>query len=165
MTLCYTSCLHCIHHPCAPFSWPQLQLPLTMLFKVTTTSCSSRSKAYPTLSWHRRPGFPTSPSLWSNKSLWRTIQVTLVEKNLPASAGDVRDTNSIPGLRRSPGGGNDNALQYFCLENSMYRGARWATVHGVARSGTWPKWLSKHTFCVQACSEGGGATQSVRCGA
>ena len=40
-------------------------------------------------------------------------------KNPPASAGDVRDTGSIPGLGRSPGEGNDNPLQYSCLENPM----------------------------------------------
>ena len=40
-------------------------------------------------------------------------------KNLPANAGDVRDAGSIPGLGRSPGGGNDNPFQYSCLENSM----------------------------------------------
>ena len=33
--------------------------------------------------------------------------------NLPASAGDTRDAGSISGLRRSPGGGNGNPLQYF----------------------------------------------------
>ena len=38
------------------------------------------------------------------------------------------------GLRRSPGGGNGNTLQYSCLENSMDRGAWWATVHGIAES-------------------------------
>ena len=38
-------------------------------------------------------------------------------KNLPASAGDFRDTGSIPGLGRSPGGGHGNPLQYSCLEN------------------------------------------------
>jgi len=42
--------------------------------------------------------------------------VALVAKNLPANAGEVRDTSSIPRLRRSPGGGNDNPLQYSCLE-------------------------------------------------
>ena len=42
---------------------------------------------------------------------------------------------SIPGLRRSPGIGNGNLLQYSCLENSMDRGAWW--VHGVAKSQTW----------------------------
>ena len=54
-------------------------------------------------------------------------------KNLPASAGDTRDTGSISGLGRSPGGGNGNPLQYSCLENTMDRGAWWATVYGVER--------------------------------
>ena len=43
----------------------------------------------------------------------------------------------ILGLRRSPGGGNGNPLQYSCLGNSMDRGAWWATVHGVTKSWTW----------------------------
>ena len=49
-----------------------------------------------------------------------------VGKNLPARAGDV---SSIPGLGRSLGGGNGNALQYSCLGNPMDRGAWQATVH------------------------------------
>ena len=40
----------------------------------------------------------------------------------------------IPRSGRSPGGGNGNPLQYSCLENSMDRGAWWATVHGVTKS-------------------------------
>ena len=59
-----------------------------------------------------------------------------VVKNPPASAGDVRDANSIPGLGKSPGGGNGAPLQKSCLENSMDRGTRWATVHGAAKSWT-----------------------------
>ena len=43
--------------------------------------------------------------------------VVLFVKNPPASAGDVRDAGSIPGLERSPGGEYDNPLQYSCLEN------------------------------------------------
>ena len=50
-------------------------------------------------------------------------QVALVVKNLPANAGDVRDTGSIPGLGRSSGEGNGNPLQYSCMENPMDRGA------------------------------------------
>ena len=50
-------------------------------------------------------------------------QVVLVVKNLPANAGDVRDSSSIPGSGRSPGGENGNSLQYFCLENPRDRGA------------------------------------------
>ena len=54
-------------------------------------------------------------------------------KNPPASAGDAKDTDLIPGLGRSPGVGNGTPLQYSCLENSMDRGAWRATVHGVQR--------------------------------
>ena len=54
-------------------------------------------------------------------------------KHLPANAGD---TGLIPSLERSPGGGKDNPLQYFCLHNSTDRGASWATVHGVTKSWT-----------------------------
>ena len=57
-------------------------------------------------------------------------------KNLPASAGDVRDMGSIPGLGRFPGGGHGNPLQYSCLENPMDRGAWWATVHRITKSWT-----------------------------
>ena len=57
-------------------------------------------------------------------------------KNPPANEGYIRDTGSIPGLGRSPGGGNGNSLQCSCLENPMDRGAWWATVHVVAKSGT-----------------------------
>ena len=59
-------------------------------------------------------------------------------KNSPANAGDA---GSIPGSGRSPGEGNDNPLQYSCLENSMDRGAWWATVHGVTESQTQLKQL------------------------
>ena len=52
-------------------------------------------------------------------------------KNLPANTGD---SVSIPGLGRSPGGGNGNPFQTSCLENPMDRGAWSARVHGVAKS-------------------------------
>ena len=55
-------------------------------------------------------------------------------KNPPASAGDVREAGSIPGLGRSPGGGNANPLQYSCLESPMDRGTWWVIVHGVTKS-------------------------------
>ena len=60
--------------------------------------------------------------------------MALVVKNLPASAGDIRDVGSIPVSGRSPGGGRGNPLQYSYLENFMDRGVWWATVHGVAKS-------------------------------
>ena len=57
-------------------------------------------------------------------------------KNLPANAGDIKDSGSIPGLGRSLGEGNGNPLQYSCQENSINRIAWWATVHGVTESQT-----------------------------
>ena len=57
-------------------------------------------------------------------------------KNTTANAGDSGDMGSVPGLGRSPGEGNSNSLQYFCLENSMDRGPWQAMVHGVAKSWT-----------------------------
>ena len=59
--------------------------------------------------------------------------MVLVVKNLPVNTGDVKDTSSIPGLRRSPGGGHGNPLQYYCLENPMDRGGWRATVHRVEK--------------------------------
>ena len=53
-----------------------------------------------------------------------------VVKNLPV---DVGSSSLIPGLRRSPGEGNDNPLQYSCLGNPMDRGTWQAAVHGVAK--------------------------------
>ena len=59
------------------------------------------------------------------------------------SACNAGDLGLIPGLRRPPGEGNGNPLQYSCLENPMDRGAWWATVHGVTKSRTR---LSNFTF-------------------
>ena len=57
-------------------------------------------------------------------------------KNPPTNVGDTRDVGSVSGLGRSLEGENGNPLQYSCLENSMDRGAWWATVHGVTKSRT-----------------------------
>ena len=65
-------------------------------------------------------------------------------KESASNAGNVRDMNLIPGLGRFPGEGHGNPLQYSCLENPLDRGAWWATVHRIAKSWTWPKWLSTH---------------------
>ena len=56
-------------------------------------------------------------------------------KDLPANAGDVRDSGSILGSGKFPGEGNDKPLQYSCLENPMDRGAWRTTVHGVSPWG------------------------------
>ena len=62
-------------------------------------------------------------------------QLVLVVQNLPADAGDIRDTGSVPGSGRSPGEGHGNPLQYSCLENPMDRGACWAAVYESQRVG------------------------------
>ena len=69
-------------------------------------------------------------------SKYQASQVALVVKNLPAYAGDTRDTGLIPESGRSCGGGNGNPLQYSCLENPTDSGAYQATVHGVAKNQT-----------------------------
>ena len=47
----------------------------------------------------------------------------LVERNLPANAGDLRDAGLIPGSGRSPGTGNNNSNQHYCLGTLTDRGA------------------------------------------
>ena len=80
--------------------------------------------------------------------MYAAFQVALqVVKNPPASAGDIRDPGSIPGLGKSPGGGHGNPLQCSCLETPMDRGAWQATVPRVTKSQTRLKQLSMHT-CI-----------------
>ena len=66
----------------------------------------------------------------------RASQVTLVVKNLPASAGDIRDKGSIPGSGRFAGGGHGNPLQYSYVENPVDGGAWQATIPRVKKSRT-----------------------------
>ena len=64
------------------------------------------------------------------------------------SACSVGDLGSIPGSGESPGEGNDNPLQYSCLENPMERGAWQAAVYGVAKS-----WTRLSDFTLSETSE------------
>ena len=73
-------------------------------------------------------------------------QAVLVVKNPPASAGDTRYLDLIPGSGRPPGGGHGDPLKYSCLENPMDRGALRATVHGVAKS-----WTRRTRLSMRAC--------------
>ena len=56
----------------------------------------------------------------------------------------TRAVGSIPGLGRSPGEGNGNALQYSCLGNPMDRGAWWAIAHGVAKESDMTEQLNNN---------------------
>ena len=67
------------------------------------------------------------------------------------SACNVGYPGLIPGSGRSPEEGNDYPLHYSCLENSMDRGAWWATVHGVTKSRT--RLRDKHTRIVIAFTQ------------
>ena len=80
---------------------------------------------------------------WVGKIPWRRDRLpTPVLLGFPGgldgkeSAYNATDLGSIPGLRKSPRGGHGNPLQHSGLENAMDRGARWATVHEVAKSQT-----------------------------
>ena len=92
-------------------------------------------------------------------------------KNLP-----VLQKTQVWSLGRedSLGEGNGYPLQYSCLKNPMDRGAWWATIHGVAKSQTWLKWLSMHTrsplgsdhfnpFLCFHSPRGGGCRYSLSC--
>ena len=124
-------------HILAPLSaFPPLSTSaLAVLF--TSFHCSKISPP-PHHDWH---SYPTLPQILPTKDwvrpriffrfhsfLWLSnippdFPGSSVIKNLPASEGDAGDTGLIPGLERSPGGGNGNPPQYSSLENSMDRGA------------------------------------------
>ena len=76
----------------------------------------------------------------------------LSDKESAFKAGDAGDMGSLPGSGRSSGVGNGNLLLYSWLENSMDRGAWWATVHGVAKSRH--DWATEHTH-APAIVQGG----------
>ena len=69
----------------------------------------------------------------STANFYQTLSNSSDGKESACNAGDL---GSIPGSGRSPGEGNDNPLEYSCLEKSMDRGACWDIVHGVANVWT-----------------------------
>ena len=119
--------------------WPSLSSPLgDKRHHSADIFWLSPFSFYPSVSATVSPHFSEIPvCVWAS-------QEALMVKNPPANAGDVRDVGSIPGPGRSPGGGDDNPFQYPCPENPMDRGAKRATVHGVAQSETWLKRLNMH---------------------
>ena len=58
------------------------------------------------------------------------LSLSLVAQLVKESACNAGDLGSIPRLGRYPGKGNDNPLQYSCLESSMDKGTWQATVQG-----------------------------------
>ena len=76
------------------------------------------------------------PSMGSHRVGHDWSDLAVAGSDSKESACNTGDRSSITGLGRSSGEGNGNPLQHSCMENSMGRGAWWATVHGVAKSGT-----------------------------
>ena len=73
--------------------------------------------------------------------------VVLVVKNLPANAGELRDTGSILGSARYHGGGHGNPLQYSCLENPMDKEPGMLPSMGIEKRWTQLKQFSTHDRC------------------
>ena len=129
---------------------------LTTLNLLTTKTCLTYKKLF----FQIKKLFLINPTWWlllKYICLWQWIKISnsvcelwdfpcgTVVKNLPANAGDTRDSGFIPGSGRSPGVGNGNPLQCSCLKNSMDRGAWWATVHGNHKRAGFD-WVSTHAY-------------------
>ena len=119
--------------------------------------CSSCSASFPILNIGSFKILDNIVDIYSDSSFWFwfafywwlmnwTSYILFYEVN-------IGDTGSIPGLGRFPEEGNENSLQYSCLENPMDRGAWWATVYRVAQSRTWPKRLCISTSFKIVCSD------------
>ena len=72
-------------------------------------------------------------NLWAYNCLWCFPGGSVI-KNPLVNIGDATDACSVPELGMSPGGGNGNQFQYYCLRNPMDIGSWLVMVHGVAKS-------------------------------
>ena len=122
--------------------------------KAQRRKCTMRIRGKAMTNWHPSLSRVRRRYLFASRyfpdSLCLIHQVGLVINNLPAIAGDLRDTGLIPGLGRSPEAGNGNPLQYSCLENPIDRGTWQATVHRITKSPTQLKWLSTFSW-IRVC--------------
>ena len=82
-------------------------------------------------------------------------------KNLPANAGDIRNSDSVPGSGGSPEGGNGSLFQYYRLKNPMDRGALQSTVHSVPESQKTEATL--HTHYLYLGFPGGSDGKEIAC--
>ena len=69
------------------------------------------------------------------KYIYRASTSGLVDKESTCNAGDTGESGLIPGLGRSPGGGNSNPVHYSCLKIPIDRGVRWLQSMGSQRVG------------------------------
>ena len=101
-----------------------------------------------TTEWLTLSHFHFKPEIYTHRiSFWASLVVQ--QERIACSTGDARDAGSIPGSGRSPGEGNGNPLQHFCLENPMDIGAWRATmVHGVTKKLDMTEWLNYHLLLI-----------------
>ena len=123
----------CIHTPINTEIDPQIHVhtPNTQTYLQIPTTVQTHKH------YHLNTYQNSYSTIHTKTQIYKHTPQVLVVKNLPANAGDIRDTGSIPGSERSPGGGHGNPLQYSFLENPIGRGSWQATVHRVAQNRTW----------------------------
>ena len=113
-----------------------MKVKLLSRVRLLATPWTAAHQAPPSMGFSRQEYWSGVPYL----SVFLGFPHGSVGKESTCNAGDL---GSIPGLGRSPEGGNGNPLQCSCLENPIDRGAWWDIVHGVAKSRTR---LSNFTF-------------------
>ena len=125
-----------LHHP-SSHTWTQTHMQ-TRLLAIKDLKAKETLKYLGLTRMHR------SSKSKVNSATGKWIKKAIVANNgfpggsdIEESAYNARDLQLIPRSGRSPGEGNDNPLQYSCLENPMDRGAWWTTVHGMVKSQTW----------------------------
>ena len=143
----YLLCLlhqHVGYLPLAPPGKPRFHIYSSYYLHCSISSTHHHLTSEPVLTPHRySPHASSTPYVLSTASR-AVFYLTIFKSGLPCwlrwwkeSACNTGDPGSIPGSGNSRGEGNNNPLQYSCLENSMHRGAWQVTVHGVAKNWTW----------------------------
>ena len=102
--------------------------------------------------WILLNSFPSGYSSLHSHQPCMGLPQWLSSKEFACSLGAAEEVGSIPGSRRSPGGGHGNPLQYSCLENAMDRGAWWSTIYRVTKNRTQLKQLNMQAATYETYS-------------
>ena len=131
---CMADSLHALHHSICCLSWAPARACSSLVCQPWSWSQLHTKAGHSQDPLERAPrsiseGFLRREKANDKKATWESLDwgnlyiaslVAQMVKSMPASAGDPA---LIPGSGRSPGEGNGNPHHYFCLENSMERGA------------------------------------------